>query len=567
MDNIYTFNLPEKIIREKLSRLRELQVISRIWQKDHTVWNNDPDEISNRLGWLQNHRKMTSEIPGLEQFVKKVRAAGLTRVILLGMGGSSMAPEMFRNIFDVKPGYPDLTVLDTTDPHTIFALEQSLIMKSTLFIVATKSGGTVETLSLMKYFYNKVAEQCGIEAAGKQFAAITDPGSGLEKIAQEFGFLKIFLNDPEIGGRYSALSFFGLVPAALIGVDLEMLLNQAKIMALSAGKEQPSLDKNSAAWLGAVIGASAETGHDKLTFIFPQGLEAFGPWLEQLIAESTGKEGKGILPVEGEDISKPAGFRKDRLFICYRLGGNNSQSEVVKNLRRNGHPIIEIELHDRYSIGGDLFRWMFATAVAGWAIGINPFDQPNVESAKVQTRRFIAAYGEKGVLPSLKPDLESATVTVYSGFETPNLAETWQKFLAHLDTSSYPCSYIAIQAYLPVTPETASALDKLRNALKNKHQVAVTTGYGPRFLHSTGQLHKGDAGKGLFIQLTADSGSELPIPDEPGNGKSMLSFAALINAQAMGDRQALIDAGRKVVRFHLKAEINHSIAALINALN
>ena len=566
MSLINYYNLPEEQVKPVLDKMLKEEVVSRIWQHNYTLWKESPAEITNRLGWLSSHEEMAGMIDEIYTFVDEIREAGFRQALLLGMGGSSMAPEFFRLVFGAKPGYPDLQVLDTTDPGAIQARAGQLNPAKTLFIVSTKSGGTVETVSLMKYFYNLTSGAEGVIKAGDNFMAITDPGSGMEKAAKDLGFRKIFLNDPEIGGRYSALSYFGLVPAALTGVDLKQLLADAEQAAESARKNEISASANSAAWLGALAGSCAAAGRDKLTLIFSPSLKAFGPWLEQLLAESTGKEGRGILPVDGETLAAPEIYAADRLFVRFKREDDDRDHEKVEALIQAGHPLVEIILENYYELGGELFRWMFATAVAGWVLNINPFDQPNVEAAKVQARRLINEYKEKGSLPLLQPDLENDEIDVYSGFKADNLKETWQTFFRHLESGSKEHGYIAIQAYLPPAPETDSTLQKLGSKLQQSYRVAVTTGYGPRFLHSTGQLHKGDAGKGLFIQLTTEHDQELPIPDEAGGNRSSVSFGLLINAQAMGDRQALLDAGRNVIRFHLKRDISGAIEKLIEAL-
>ncbi len=566
MENVIAYNLPGGAIGETLAQMQSQQIIERLGQRDYTIWNESPDEIANRLGWLNPHDIMDDNLKAIHQYADYIRAKKFTKILLLGMGGSSMAPEVFRKIFDIKPGYPDLTIIDSTHPDTISKIEETLLLPETHFIVATKSGGTVETLSLMKYFYNKVADKFNRQQAGQQFTAITDPGSSLEKMAAELDYSHTFLNNPEIGGRYSALSYFGLIPAALIGLDLEKLLESALLMSEKATINNISPDFNSPAWLGVVMGACAKLGKDKLTFCFSPELRAFGAWLEQLIAESTGKEGRGIIPVDGEPVSLPDLYQNDRLFINFRLPEDNSSQNNVEALIEAGHPVVELQLNNLYALGGEMYRWMYATAVSGWAIGINPFDQPNVEAAKIQARSFIATYGETGKLPDSNADYDSGEIEVYSNFHAASLEETWQFFLKQLETGEQMRSYIAIQAYLPSAPETDRALKQLRRKLQQQYRVAVTVGYGPRFLHSTGQMHKGDAGKGLFIQLTANPQTDLPIPEQAGDNNSSISFAVLLAAQALGDRQALIDAGRKVIRYHLKTDIEGAISRLIAAL-
>ncbi len=563
-------NMPDPVMQRELRQMKNERVINRIWKRDHTVWSSSPEEISNRLGWLKSHRLSGKDLREIKEFIEQARAEGFTHALLMGMGGSSMAPEVFRKVFGVQDGYLDLHVIDSTDPGAILEKENSIALSRTLFIVATKSGGTVETISLMKYFYNRAVEAVGRGNAGRHFIAITDPGSSLEKTATELSFRKTFLNDPDIGGRYSALSYFGLVPAALVGVDLEKLLHYAEAMAHNAKTEIETGDvENTPAWLGTVLGVLGNSGRDKITLISSPPIQPFGAWIEQLIAESTGKDGKGLLPVDGETPAVPEIYAKDRLFIYFRLDGDTTHEEIVNSLKTAGHPVIHLNLQDIYNLGGEFFRWMMATAVAGWVMQINPFNQPNVESAKVLAREMVSAYRDKGELPSLKPDLKIDGIEVYCGQKAENMQQVWHQFLSQAnpgENESKGRSYFSIQAYLKTDPEIDRALQLLRNKIQAASRMAVTVGYGPRFLHSTGQLHKGDAGNGMFIQLTSQMPDDLPIPDRPGSDQSSISFAVLKTAQALGDRQALIDAGRKVIRFHLDKDIKGSLQKLTETL-
>jgi glucose-6-phosphate isomerase len=502
--------------------------------------------------------------------VEEVRKAGYTHALLLGMGGSSLAPEMFRLTFGVKEGYLDLAVLDSTDPGAVWAYAEKLDSKKILFIVSTKSGGTVETSSFMKYFYNQMSDAVGIEKAGEHFVAITDPGSGLEETANELKFRYIFLNDPNIGGRYSALSYFGLVPAALIGMDISLLLERAATMACnSEGCNCPVKGNNAPARLGAMIGELAKEGHDKLTLITTPSTAHFGAWVEQLIAESTGKEGKGILPVNGEMLGSPGIYAKDRFFVCLEIEDEKTDGIKLKVFEADGHPAVHINLKDLYDLGGECFRWEMATAVAGHLLGINPFDQPNVESAKVLARQMVAAYQKEGKLPEIEPTLEKSGIQVYGDHSAHSPVEVLENFLAGADMGedeSTGRSYVALQAYVKPTHETDGALQALRTKIQFNHCLGTTVGYGPRFLHSTGQLHKGDAGHGLFIQVTADMPKDLPIPDQPGKETSSISFGVLIMAQALGDSQALKDAGRRVIRFHMGNDVVSGLRHLTQAI-
>ncbi len=549
-----------------LQQIKDNNILSRIWSHDHTVWKDDPAEISNRLGWLHSPDKMADAVDQITAFVEEVRAAGYTHALLLGMGGSSLAPEVLRCTFGVKDGYLDLAVLDSTDPGAVLEKMEELDVSKTLYIVSTKSGGTVETASFMKFFYNEALKRVGADKAGEHFIAITDPGSALEATAKELKFKKVFLNDPNIGGRYSALSYFGLVPAALIGMDLALMLERAAVMAQNtASCNGTASTDNSAALLGAAMGALAIAGRDKVTLIISPPVSYFGAWVEQLIAESTGKEGKGILPVSDETVGSPDKYGHDRLFIYLRLTGDDTYDASVQVLRDAGRPVVQLNLSDQYDLCGEFFRWEMATVIAGMCLGINPFDQPNVESAKVLAREMVAAYHMEGKLPRLTPDFQSEGISVYSDLTANSIAQVFTKFLSLAQPGEDEAagrSYVAIQAYIMPHPETDAALKKLQTKIQQHYRLAVTVGYGPRFLHSTGQLHKGDGGNGLFIQLTTDLQKDLPIPDQAGGSTSSITFGVLKNAQALGDRQALLDAGRQVIRFRLGSDIAGALRKL-----
>lgn len=528
-----------------LEKLNNNRVMCRIWQQDHTVWKPDPTEITNRLGWLHIMERMLPHLGRIDKFATDVRADGYTHAVLIGMGGSSLAPELFHKTFG-KPAQPPmlpfrylpLDVLDTTDADAVRAIEHRIDLAKTLFIVSTKSGGTVETLSGFKYFYNLMVAHVGAEAAGAHFAAITDPGSKLAKLADRFGFRQVFFNDPNIGGRYSALSFFGLVPAALVGVDLRRLLREAQGMAANAEScHTPLRYDNVAAHLGTIMGTLAQNGRNKATFITSHALRSFGDWVEQLIAESTGKEGQGIVPVVGEALLEPAAYADDRLFIHLRLAGDATNDTAVRALRDAGHPVITLHLKDLYELGGQFFLWEMTTAVAGHFLQINPFDQPNVESAKVRAREMVAAYAEQGALPEEK--------------FAPLERQALDAFLAE----ARPGNYIALQAFVTPTPAAEELLQQLRTDLQQTTRLATTVGFGPRFLHSTGQLHKGDNGSGLFVQFVSAAEQDLPIPDDAGKPESSMGFDVLKHAQALGDAQALRDANRRLIRFDLGTDI------------
>lgn len=501
-------DLAEPVLRRLEAWEREA-ALARVWRKDHTVWKPEPTEITNRLGWLTVAREMQDRIPLLQAFAGGVAAEGFNRAILLGMGGSSLAPEMFARTFGRAQGALDLSVVDTTHPATLAAVDRTLDVRRSLFIVASKSGGTLETRSHYDHFSARVGAMRG----GSSFIAITDPGTAMEELARGNEFRAVYLNPPDIGGRYSALSLFGLVPAALLGVDLAALLASAEGEA-RASDPVLSPSESPGAWLGAVMGEAALAGRDKLTFVLPASVAAFGDWVEQLIAESTGKEGKGIVPVAGEDLGPPDVYGPDRLFVSF------GDHPGLPALRSAGHPVVVIPFSGPDQLGAELFRWELATALACAVLGVNAFDQPNVEEAKAATRQILDA-GE---------------------IEEPDRGDP-----AALLAGVGPGDYLAIQAYLGHTPALAATLQRCRLALRDRHRVATTVGFGPRFLHSTGQLHKGGPDSGVFLQLT-DTGRDVDV-EIPGRP---FTFGTLIDAQALGDLRALRARGRRVARLTLE---------------
>ena len=493
-------------IDQRLEAMTRDAVIRRIYEGDHTVWKDDPTEITrpDRLGWLTVADGMLGEVPRLEGFAAAVCADGLKTVVLLGMGGSSLAPEVLYNTFGARNGGLDLRVLDTTVPADVIALEKAIDINAALFIVASKSGTTIETTSQLAYFWEKLPD-------GAHFVAITDPGTPLAATAQEREFRALFLNPDSMGGRYSALSFFGLVPAALMGVDLRSLLTSAQTMAQACKLLVPA--ENPGARLGAVLGETAQAGRDKLTLVLPTTMASLGDWVEQLVAESTGKEGKGIVPVVGEPLGAPAVYGNDRLFVA--LG----EHEGLDVLEAAGHPVMRLPYEGRDQLGSEFFRWEFAIASAGYVLGINPFDQPDVQRAKDAAASELEA-GEREVQPS-------ATVR-------------------ELLDSIKPGDYAALQAYLPRSEAVRGRLAALRLKLRDRYRVATTAGFGPRYLHSTGQLHKGGPNTGVFFQLIDGGGPDVPVPGRP------YTFGGLLRAQARGDFEALRALGRRVTRVRLE---------------
>ena len=536
------------------------RVLPRIWARDYTVWRPDPSEIANRLGWLRAAENMRAQIDRLEGLAAAFRADGYTRVVLLGMGGSSLTPDMLHRVFGLREGFPELNVLDSTDPGAIHDLAQNLDLERTAFLVSSKSGTTQETLSLFKFFYRRTVAAMGEWRAGEHFLTITDPGTPLAALAERLHLRGALLNDPDLGGRYSALSYFGLVPAAIIGLDLSLLLERA-MQAASAAERWVPAAANSAAWLGTILAEAARQGRDKLTLLAPAGIEGFGDWLEQLIAESTGKQGTGILPVVGEAPAPPQAYGEDRLFVQLQLGEDPGEQAFLDQLHAAGHPVVGLGLRDRHDLGGQFFLWEMATAVAGHLLGINPFDQPDVESAKARARQIV---GSPGALPEERPVVESDGLRLFGGSWKPagGVGEVIRAFLQQ----ARPGAYLALQAYLNPTPTVRAGLAALRLVLRDRTRLATTQGFGPRYLHSTGQLHKGDAGKGLFLQLTAPNPLDLDIPDEPTADASSLTFGALKAAQAQGDRLALVEAGRTVIRVDLGEDPTGGLDRLREAL-
>ncbi|MCD6519201.1 MAG: hypothetical protein J7M05_04685 [Anaerolineae bacterium] len=542
-----------EVYEQELQALEEAKVPQRIWGREGALWKRETQAalaIEKRLGWLELPDVMRADVLRLKALAMEVQTAGLRRAVLLGMGGSSLAPEVLRRVFGVAPGYLDLDVLDTTDPAQIRQIAQRVPLEQTLFLVASKSGTTVETLSLYAFFREALIEKVG-ERWAKHFVAITDPGTPLEKLAREAGFRAIYLNPSDVGGRYSALSLFGLVPGALLGVDLDRLLEQGKKMAWAC-RGTLAASQNPAVMLGTAIGAlsiHASPPKDKLTFLISPHVASFGAWLEQLIAESTGKEGKGILPVEGENLSAEE-YGDDRFFVYLRLEGdeNDSLDALAEQLLSKGYPVALISLADPYDLGAEFFRWEFATAVAGYVLGINPFDQPNVEAAKMRAREALARYEETRALPEESPLFEEEGVRFYGPFESRDAKACLQTFWRQSKAG-----YIALLAYVARQASHEEVLQRIRHLLGSRLRLATTVGFGPRYLHSTGQLHKGGPNTGLFLLITQEEGEDLPIPGKP------YSFGLLKRAQALGDLQALREKGRRVLRIHLGVNVEEGL--------
>jgi transaldolase / glucose-6-phosphate isomerase len=509
----------EEKIAARAEQAQSEEVARRIWTHDEALWGGPGPEIGNRLGWLTIAQRMLDQTGSLTQFVDEVRADGMQTVVLCGMGGSSLAPEVLRQSFERGGGGLDLHVLDSTDPGAIKAVEDQIDLEHTLFLISSKSGGTIETLSQYRYFRSKVDN-------GLNFVAITDPGSSLEELGKKDGFRRVFLNDPDIGGRYSALSYFGLVPAALYGIDVKALLDRARIAEENCNQFDSSAS-NRGLWIGLAFGEAAANGRDKLTYVVDEPITSYGLWAEQLFAESTGKEGKGILPVAGEPVGSPDVYGDDRLFFHLRAPDGPDELEEI---RKAGHPVITAQFESPEDLGQIFFFAEFAAAVAGWALGINPFDQPNVQEAKDATKKVL----DDGV-------------------------EEWQSDTLDLSGVAPP-HYVAIQGFVQPSQEFDEAIEELRVAIREKTRATTTFGYGPRYLHSTGQFHKGGPPTGVFLQLVHDGKDDIEIP---GAG---YSFRTLKNAQAIGDYRTLQAHNLPVTRIRLEGDPAKAVRDLIGGL-
>lgn len=526
--------LPERVtlhgvnVDDVIARAEKEKVVTRVWKREAALWKPEPEHtkiISNSLGWLDAPETTPPLLEPVLALASEVKGR-FKHVAVLGMGGSSLVSEVVRRVFGKREGYPELVVLDSTVPEAVAALEAKIDPQQTLFIVASKSGSTTEPLMFHKHFFDLVKK-------GENFIAITDPGSQLAEDAKRDGFRRVFLNQADIGGRYSALSLFGIVPMALIGVDVKELLDRALHAAHVA--TLPAIRKNPAALLGAVIGGMALRGRDKLTLITPRPLDTLGLWIEQLIAESTGKEGKGIVPIAGEPALAANEYGDDRLFVSVRLRGNDDTARL-RELTAAGHPVVDIVLEDPLDLGECFFLWEFATAVAGWALGVNPFDQPNVQESKDNTKTLLAEFTEKG------------TMTGAGSKPAKRVKVSDSEAIAELLAQIKPGDYVALTQYFGETHSREEKIAKIRETIARERRVATTSGYGPRFLHSTGQLHKGGGDNGVFLQLTG--GTPLPGFPETIAGETF-GFGPLVRAQAIGDIQSLANRGRRVISIDL----------------
>jgi transaldolase/glucose-6-phosphate isomerase len=523
------------------------QRVRRIWQHDASVWTSSDE--AKWLGWLAITTQQLEKLELYQRLTEEVRSAGFTHAVLLGMGGSSLCPEVLRLSFGKNHASPDLHVLDSTDPARVLAIESQIDLERTLFIVASKSGSTLEPNVFKQYFFERTGRN------GSQFIAITDPGSQMEKVAQRDGFRKIFHGVPEIGGRFSALSDFGIVPAAVMGIDVSRFLHAADVMAQAC-----KLDSNPALQLGLILGTQAVAGRNKLTVIASPGIFDLGAWLEQLVAESTGKDGKAIIPVDREPLGAIETYGQDRVFAYLRLESapDEEQDRMVDDFARAGHPVVLIYVRDVHDLGQEFFRWEFATAVAGAILGINPFNQPDVEASKIETKKLTSEFEATGSLPSETPSFVDDGIKVFNAAGGSTLQQALQSLLGSLKAGDY----FAQLAYIEMNAVTEEILTAIRTQVRDHKHVATCVGFGPRFLHSTGQAYKGGPDTGVFLQITADDAQDLAVPGQT------YSFSVVKAAQARGDLNVLLDRGRRALRIHLGKDVEaglRKVAAAIDA--
>jgi transaldolase / glucose-6-phosphate isomerase len=562
-------SLPESLAATVKATIADWQSggkVKRLWDRDASLWTGDDE--SKWLGWLDIVEEQIARNDQLQKTAEQVQARGFEHVLLLGMGGSSLCPEVLRMTFGHIPGFPMLHVLDSTDPAQIKAFEHQIDIAKTLFIVSSKSGSTLEPNIFKQYFFERTKQTVGAGKAGGQFIAITDPGSKMQQVAQSDHFLDVLFGRPSIGGRYSALSNFGMFPAAVIGLDTKKFLSRAREMMRACGASV-GVEQNPGAALGVILGAAAKTGRDKVTIIASPGISDLGAWLEQLLAESTGKIGKGIIPVDREQLGPPEVYGNDRVFAYVKLetGADADQEAKVGALEKAGHPLVRISLPDIYDLGAEFFRWEIATAVAGSIIGINAFNQPDVEASKVATRYLTAEYEKTGSLPAEKPVLEDAGIKLFTdernASELATAAGSDKSLVGYLKAHLARIKagdYFAVLGYLQMNQEHEQSLQTLRLAVRDNKRVATCLEFGPRFLHSTGQAYKGGPNTGVFLQITCDDTVELPVPGQK------YTFGVVKAAQARGDFQVLAERGRRALRVHLGKDLKAGLATLQAAI-
>jgi transaldolase / glucose-6-phosphate isomerase len=563
--NRQTYKLPDSLARAVAASLEDWKSnnkVQRLWQKDASLWTG-ADE-SNWLGWLAITGEQFARVGVFKQIADDVKKARFKYALLLGMGGSSLCPEVLRMTFGKIKGFPELHVLDSTDPAQIKALEAKLDLKKTLCIVSSKSGSTLEPNIYKQYFFDRVKAKVGEKEVGNRFIAITDPGSKMQQVAEADKFRNVFMGVPSIGGRYSALSNFGIVPAAVMGLDVAKFLKNTEEMVQACAASSPA-GANPGVILGTILGVAAKQGRDKLTVIASPGIFDLGAWLEQLIAESTGKNGKGIIPVDRESLAKPAAYGNDRVFAYLRLVSkpNKAQDAAVAALEKAGHPVVRISLPNTYNLGQEFFRWEIATAVAGSIIGINAFNQPDVEASKIETRKLTSEYEATGKLPPEAPFFEDKGVKFFADEKNAGalkggatLAGVLKTHLSRIGAGDY----FAVLGYIPMDLANEKALQGIRHAVRDKKKVATVLGFGPRFLHSTGQAYKGGPNSGVFLQITCDDAKDLSVPGQK------YTFGIVKAAQARGDFAVLAERGRRALRVHLGKNLKGGLATLAKAM-
>jgi transaldolase / glucose-6-phosphate isomerase len=566
--NLQNFSLPHDLSQGVEATLNDWHAtgkIQELWVRDPSLWTNSGED--KWLGWLDIVAEQQRNVRRFTNFAAEVKDAKFSHVLLLGMGGSSLCPEVMRESFGTLAGFPDLHVLDSTDPARIKSIEDSIDLANTLFVVSSKSGSTLEPNIFKQYFFERARQVVGDGEVGNRFIAITDPGSKLRQAAESDRFRKIFLGVPSIGGRYSALSDFGMAPAAAIGVDIVKFLDQTSRMVAACGPDAGALD-NPAVILGAILGEAHNQHRDKVTIIASPGIYDLGAWLEQLLAESTGKNGRGLIPVDRESLAKPETYGKDRVFVYLRLESapDAREDEKIADLENAGQPVVTILVADVYNLGQEFFRWEIATAVAGSIIGINPFDQPDVEASKMATKKLTEEYERNGSLPAETPIFEAEGVKLFA--DDQNAAALNQAIgdqslggylKVHLDRLQ-PRDYFALLAYIEMNEAHEKALQSTRHAVRDHARVATCLGFGPRFLHSTGQAYKGGPNTGVFLQITCDDAIDLPVPGQK------YTFGIVKAAQARGDFQVLAERGRRALRVHLSTDVDAGLAKLNEAV-
>ena len=552
--------LAEAIART-LAQWTDERRVARLWSRDASLWTSSGEE--KWLGWLDVIEAQRKELANRTALAASIGQEGITDVLLLGMGGSSLGPEVVSRVMGEVPGAPRLHVLDSTDPAQVRRFDEAVDLSKTLVLVASKSGSTLEPNVFLAYFFDRLKTVVGAERAGQHVVAITDPGSQMQRVAERDGFRAIAYGEPTVGGRFSVLSAFGTVPAALTGVNVTRLLDEASQMAEACRTDDAAANPGVA--LGVVIGEAAKAGRDKLTIIASPGIASLGAWLEQLVAESTGKNGTAVIPVDIEPEGDPSSYGQDRLFVYLRLatGPDEQQDVFVEQLNRAGQPVVQIDVRDAYALGQEFFRWEIATAVAGAVLGINPFDQPDVEASKIKTRALTDAFEQEGALPAEAPvvlDTEMAIFADEANVRAIGAVATPGEAIAEHLRRIGGGDYVALLAYIDMSADNVAALQEIRAVIRAQSGAATCLGFGPRFLHSTGQAYKGGPDSGVFLQITCDDAEDLPVP-----GRAF-TFGVVKAAQARGDLGVLEERGRRALRVHLGPDVAAGLQALREAV-